>query len=382
MITDRTILILTAETGGGHKSISRALSERCEESFPGHECIVVNAYDELLDFPLSLISEAHGRIVRRSPALWSMLFESTSTGKRFSKIEGLTRPWTKRNIEAIFDDLKPAAVISVVPLINELVGEVAHRRGIPFAVVIADMARIHPAWLSNRASLFCAPTDFVKKELTDFGVPHSKILLTGLPARSRFFHPTEDRFSLRSSLGINPNSFAILVMGGGEGVGVSKPAVKELAELPGVELFIFAGRNERLKQRIERLPHDSVRALGFVNNVDEWLKAADLLITKTGPNTLVEAAASGMPTLFVGALPGQEQSIVDHLLMGPAGGDGNVCAPEDLPQRVLELMACENKRRALVSSIERFANPDAAMEVCEAIKNLVYEENYGASVYV
>jgi 1,2-diacylglycerol 3-beta-galactosyltransferase len=48
-----------------------------------------------------------------------------------------------------------------------------------------------------------------------------------------------------------------------------------------------------------------VRALGFVQNMAEWMVAADVLITKAGPGTIAEAASVGLPVLLTSFLPGK-----------------------------------------------------------------------------
>ncbi|MHB0977352.1 MAG: MGDG synthase family glycosyltransferase [Candidatus Aquicultorales bacterium] len=374
-MSNATVLLLTAEAGGGHKSVSLALTERFEKELPGHDLMVVNAYEELLEFPLSLINNAHRQIVRHSPVLWNVLFESTSAGRRFTKIENLTRPLTEDKVERLFDEIGPSVVVSVVPLVNALVGEVARRRGIPFIVVVTDMARVHPAWISeDESTIYCAPTRFVVEELINAGVPAGRVFFTGLPARGTFFTQSCDRQALRRKLGIRPGSFAILMMGGGEGVGLCGKTLRELQSMAHVELFIFAGRNKRLIRKLERRFGGLVNVLGFVDNVDEWLKASDLLVTKSGPSTLVEAAASRMPTLFMGALPGQEQSIIDALLLPSSEGEGLLCDSSDIATKVKELMASGRRRQELADSITQFALPGASRDVCHLIENLIAEE--------
>lgn len=381
MAENRAVLMLTAETGGGHRSVSLAIKERFRKALPGYELQLVNAFDEVFDFPFSLISGAHRQIVRRSPVLWSLLFESTSTGRTFSRIESLARPWTKYRVKALFDAIRPCAVISVVPLVNELVGEIASRQGVPFAVVVTDMARIHPAWLSRQADIFCAPTAFAERELRDRGIPPEKIFLTGLPTRAGFFDKPIDRKALRRRLGIDESSFSILMMGGGEGVGLSERAIEEIISLPGLELNVIAGRNARLKKRICDRFKERVRALGFVENVHDWLMAVDLLVTKSGPSTLVEAAAARTPTLFVGALPGQEQSIIDNLISAVPGGRFLVCDDSNVSRRIEQVMESDVVRSMLVNAIEDFANPAAADEVCLLVRSLINEQGNAAQAY-
>ncbi|MCL4500215.1 MAG: hypothetical protein M1335_08315 [Chloroflexi bacterium] len=368
---NRTVLILTAETGSGHKSVSSALRECFSSAYPQFDLAIVDAYRELFEFPLSLINPAHRQIVRYSPAIWSLLFESTYTGKRFSTLEGLTRPFSRDRVEELFDRTNPAVVISVIPIINSLIGDVAKKRGIPFVVVVTDMARVHPAWFSKNASRFCVPTEFAKSELVRLGACDARVEVTGLPIRLNFFTKASDRQALREKLGMSEEGFAVLMMGGGEGVGVSDEAIEEVVSLPGIEGFVFTGRNERFKKKIERRFGSKVTTLGFVENVDEWLKAADLLVTKPGACTVVEAGASHVPTLFVGALPGQEQSIVDSLLLALSAGERLICGLDDISARIEELMNSEEKRRELADSILDYASPAAAAKICLAAERLI-----------
>lgn len=54
-----------------------------------------------------------------------------------------------------------------------------------------------------------------------------------------------------------------------------------------------------------RAPVVLVHPLGFVNNMAEYMVAADVLVTKAGPGTIAEAAAVGLPVLLTSFLPGE-----------------------------------------------------------------------------
>ena len=55
----------------------------------------------------------------------------------------------------------------------------------------------------------------------------------------------------------------------------------------------------------QRAPVVVVHPLGFVNNMAEYMVAADVLVTKAGPGTIAEAAAVGLPVLLTSFLPGE-----------------------------------------------------------------------------
>ena len=68
-------------------------------------------------------------------------------------------------------------------------------------------------------------------------------------------------------------------------------------------VVVVCGRNEALRQQVQSL---GVEALGFVDNVAELMRSADILITKAGGLTLAEAFCSAVPVVVYDVLPGQE----------------------------------------------------------------------------
>jgi len=63
--------------------------------------------------------------------------------------------------------------------------------------------------------------------------------------------------------------------------------------------------NSANKPDEQRTPVVLVHPLGFVNNMSEYMVAADVLVTKAGPGTIAEAAAVGLPVLLTSFLPGE-----------------------------------------------------------------------------
>ena len=46
---------------------------------------------------------------------------------------------------------------------------------------------------------------------------------------------------------------------------------------------------------------------GFVDNMSDWLRCCDLVVTKAGPGTIAEATCCGTPLLLTAHIPGQEK---------------------------------------------------------------------------
>jgi 1,2-diacylglycerol 3-beta-galactosyltransferase len=87
-----------------------------------------------------------------------------------------------------------------------------------------------------------------------------------------------------------------------------------------ITLVIIAGRNVELKQRLEARQWP-MRTLvyGFVHRMPDFMRAADILVTKAGPSTITEALNAGLPMILYSRLPGQEDGNVDYVLSEGVG---------------------------------------------------------------
>jgi 1,2-diacylglycerol 3-beta-galactosyltransferase len=116
-----------------------------------------------------------------------------------------------------------------------------------------------------------------------------------------------------------------------------------------------------------------VRVEGFVDNMHEWMRAADLLVTKAGPTTISEASIMGLPMVLSGALPGHERPNVDYVVRAGAG----VWAPTtgQVVRAVRELLPPESSALTQMAACARsLARPDAAQRVAQVLWAIVEGE--------
>ena len=57
-----------------------------------------------------------------------------------------------------------------------------------------------------------------------------------------------------------------------------------------------------------------VSTQGFVDNMEEWMAACDIVITKAGPGTIAESLIMGLPILLNGFVPCQEAGNVPYVV--------------------------------------------------------------------
>jgi UDP-N-acetylglucosamine:LPS N-acetylglucosamine transferase len=131
------------------------------------------------------------------------------------------------------------------------------------------------------------------------GVDPDRVDVVGYPVRQSFLRgPGRDEARVAAGL---RDEFTCLLLIGGEGVGLdAQPIVAALREQPfPVQVVVIAGRNEALRSELaERWSSDPlVRVEGFVADIAGLLRAADVVVGKTGPASTFETLAVGRPIL-------------------------------------------------------------------------------------
>jgi processive 1,2-diacylglycerol beta-glucosyltransferase len=128
---------------------------------------------------------------------------------------------------------------------------------------------------------------------------------TGLVVHPRFFD--EDTRDLTGSearrrLGLDQTVFTVAILMGGYGGPAIRNIVRQLEALPRTcQIVACCGHNDRLCQKLQTLAAQSrnrVVPLGFTTEIPTIMRASDVLITKPGTTTVMEALALGVPLVL------------------------------------------------------------------------------------
>ncbi|CAD6219209.1 unnamed protein product [Miscanthus lutarioriparius] len=110
---------------------------------------------------------------------------------------------------------------------------------------------------------------------------------------------------LRRELGMDEDLPAVLLMGGGEGMGPIEATAKALGDsLYDENLGEPTGQILSINWKVP------VQVKGFVTKMEECMGACDCIITKAGPGTIAEAMIRGLPIILNGYIAGQETQSV------------------------------------------------------------------------
>jgi 1,2-diacylglycerol 3-beta-galactosyltransferase len=242
---------------------------------------------------------------------------------------------------------------------------------IPFVTVVTDMVSIHPLWICPEVTRCIVPTEIAKVWAIKFGMPAEKVEVCGQPVSLKFAQISGDKQAIRRKLGLDLNRPAVMVMGGGEGFGRIFEIARAVAQtVPQSQLLIVSGRNKGLKARLEAVAWEIPTCVyGFVHNMPELMRAADILITKAGPGTINEAFTVGLPPLICGFIPGQEKGNVAYVEEHQAGVYAET--PQEIARLVRDWLDPSNHTlQRMAHNAARLARPDAALAIASRLCNV------------
>ena len=226
-------------------------------------------------------------------------------------------------------------------------------------------------WAQPEVDLFVSYPGEVAAQVRSLGVPPEKILECGVPVDPAF-GLCPDRPALRERLGLQQDLPVLLVNFGGSGKRKPREVVSELRKVQQPFQVVFISRrDESLRKELLRLTAGMAHAqiLSWVDNMHEWMAAADLLVSRAGGGIVAESLNCGLPILVFDAPPGNERRFC-HLIEECWHTGYWVERPGELAARIDQLLRHPEELEQLRSNARQHAYPDAARIAAEAVLHL------------
>jgi 1,2-diacylglycerol 3-beta-galactosyltransferase len=361
------ILFLFSDTGGGHRSAAEAIIEAVELEFEGKIAIkMVDIFKDHAPAPFNRVPVWYPSMVR-VPQAWGLGYRLSDGHNRARLITSTFWPYVRRRVKEMVQKYPSDLIVSVHPLANAPVLKALGKQRPPFITVVTDLVTTHALWYHRWVDLCIVPTEAAARRAFKCGLKPSQVAVVGLPVAERFCQPEGDLQKFRKSLGWPQDLPVVILVGGGEGMGPLKRTAMTIAEA-GLQaaLVIIAGRNQSLRESLE-MQHWPMPTFiyGFVKEMPQFMRAADILVTKAGPGTISEALNAGLPMVLYSRLPGQEDGNIEYVVSQGAG----VWAPN--PHLIVEALEkwIDNPEMRLeaVEACRRIARPKAAREIARIL---------------
>jgi 1,2-diacylglycerol 3-beta-galactosyltransferase len=375
-----SLLFLVADTGGGHRAAARAISAELGRAYPGRFTPVLC---DPLGGPgssrvLRLVTGLYGPSVRLTPWLWGAAWHATNSRAATAVLRRSLLVLARGPVAAAVARHRPAAIVSLHPLTGAAAAaaRAAVAPAIPVTTVVTDLVTPHAAWGLGAEGQVIVPTAAAGRRLLGERWRWTgRAVATGLPVGAAFVcgpASARERTALRRSLGLPERRFTVVLTGGGEGCGgLTRRARTLLRRCGDVQVVAICGRNQRLRRRLDRLAEGCGGRLtvrGFVGDMADWMRCADVVAGKAGPGTIAEATCCGAPLLLTSRLPGQERGNTGYVTS--AGAGRYVPTARALAAEVTRLRTTPAALATMRAASSRLARPTAATTIAALLANL------------
>ncbi len=317
VVTLMKIMLLTAATGGGHLRAAHAVEQYIRDN-TGYEVKTVDALKAIGRLLDKTVCDSYLFMAKKIPALFGRLYKQTNKQNHFSnlvpKLSGL---FSGMLLPAV-SDYDPDVIITTHPFATEMVSDLKEDGLVkaPLICVITDYG-VHRAYIADRVDAYIVASEDMAPQLQAFGVDAAKVHPFGIPVHDVFFDPGDREQTLRE-LNLDPDLSTLLFMAGSFGVSNIVKLYRNLESTDvRMQIIVITGRNKKLYETFEkelavgsRIP---TRLIFFTDEVEKYMHASDLLVTKPGGLTVSEALACGLPMAVFDAIPGQEEDNADFL---------------------------------------------------------------------
>lgn len=331
-VTMPRVLLFYSRTGAGHYRVAQTLAAELVRLDPR---LHVTMHDGLVQTALGLRTDPSATYLLLSTRLlpaFNLFYRLTDRRSGIEALRALIRAVWGRSFRRVLEREQPDVIVSTHHFMSPSTVRPLPRPA-PFVTVVTDIGKPHRLWFDPGARAIVVP----HPEMIDYASPALRTWngrVGSQPELLCFGFPVDEKFR-RVTPAPHP-THRILVMGGGSGAGGMAAQVEVLARaFPRHQIVAICGWNEALRRRLAALPYSNVQVLGFVDNPQDYLAGCDLVVTKAGPSTILEAAALGRPLIITRWVGLQERANVDFVVQRQLG----LYCPrlDDLPQAVLAI---------------------------------------------
>ncbi|MCK4463028.1 MAG: hypothetical protein KAU58_01820 [Candidatus Omnitrophica bacterium] len=392
---NRKILITYATAGVGHKKASLAIKAALENKKRDFDIKFINVLDYTNSFFKKSYPSVYLLLVNRLILLWGFLYYLSD----FKIVHNLVYPL--RQLSGVLNSMrfvkfllefKPDIVVATHFLTADICTYVKQKYKIKMKVInVVTDYRIHSFWIADGVDTYIVGHEETRMDLLKkWGVPSHKVKVTGIPVEPKF-SIKHDKSFFRRKLNLPANSFVVLLIGGGYGIGPILKILKILSKLPvrqtqgngkqakcvepstlrqnsGLSAITVCGHNKSLYNRVNTFTKKidlAIRNYAYVDNIDELMAASDVYIGKAGGISTTEALNQGLPLIFVRPIPGQESRNANLMTKGGAGI--RLKKISDIVKIVEELKYSEERVKALKENINNIKKINAANDIADFV---------------
>lgn len=208
--------------------------------------------------------------------------------------------------------------------------------------------------------------------------PKSRTKYIGIPLRPEIepVNAAAQR-DLKAKLGFDPERPLVVSMGGGLGakeINVAMALNARQLIKQGADVAMLIGKGRKVTLDLSDAEQRHVRVLEFTEQIADYMKAADVVVTRAGATTMAELAAIRVATVIIPSpyLAGDHQT--KNAKVYEQAGATVVLAQHDVEQQpkllgktLAELIRDQGRRQQLAKALGGYAKPHALQDMARLI---------------
>ncbi len=361
----RKVLLLYSPDHSGHKMAASALAEAFSLRHPRIEVRGINLIKYTNPLLGAAATQTYLGLIRNNPSVWRYFYDNLAFKEKTEKLRDVVYLSSYIRLRKIIEDFEPDVVVCTQAFPCIIVDKYKTLTGkkLPLVGVVTDFF-VNLYWKLHSVDLFCVAAEESKSDFLRMGGVADKIEVTGIPIRPRFTRTEDDGKEPATG---SPR--AVLLMGGVRGLGPMLQVAQRLCALRNdVRVMVVTGRNKRLWKKFESVSgrySDRLVVITYVDNVEELMARADLLISKAGGITTSESLATRLPMVLMSPIPGQEVRNARFLAEKEVAVLAN--GAEEAVRKAAGLLRDEGKLNHMRKRMTKLSRPDSSFRIVDKI---------------
>lgn len=374
------ILIISSDTGGGHRSAAAAIVAGVQK-FLDSESYAIRV--------VRAIEESH-HLADKLVRLYNWILRNRQHWMKYyywaiNRIRPDTRQFFHKRcvgyVKNLFERWCPHIVVSVHPLTQHIFGRVLKELNladrVPLVSVVTDPCYgFWKGWACDAVTLYLVASEEARQQLIDYGVSPERIKISGMPVHPKFAYPGEEAAqAARRALGLDPDKFTVFVNAGWIGGGNIPQIFRELVQGElDVQAIFLAGKNEDLRAVAESIATEApfpVKVIGYSDEIEQLMSAANVMISKLGGLTTFEALACRVPIIADVITDPMPQEAGTAKLIAQRGAGVMLNRASDVVNVVRRMMEDEVHYSRMRAATANLALPNSTQYIVEEIAALI-----------
>lgn len=383
------ILIISSDTGGGHRSAAQTIADGLQRFWQGRSVAVR---------VIKAVEESH-HVTEKLVRLYNWILRNRQGWMKYvywavNRFRPETREFFYRRcigyVREHFEKWCPHIVVSVHPLTQHFFARVLKELNlanqIPLVTVVTDPCYgFWKGWACDDVSLYLVANDDARRQLIDYGIASEKIKISGMPVHPKF-HEVDEAYAQRARrfYGLDPDKFTVFLNAGWIGGGNIPQIFRELVrgELD-VQAIFLAGKNEDLRLEAEAIARTAkfpVKVIGYSDEIEKMMQSANVMVSKLGGLTTFEALACRLPIIADGITPPMPQEAGTVKLIEGKGAGILLRRSSDIVPTIRNLSTDQERYSKMRAATAGLTMPNSTEQIIREITALLPNEST-ASAY-